>query len=228
MTRRGVRLAAGALLGVLAVGLLVAARSASDPATDPAPRADRPATSVSQSLSPPVSPSDAPGEAGRPPATGRSLPPQWPEFEPTRLLLGDAADRVTASVDPVSVEGGTLGLPENADRVGWWHGGSLAGAPFGTVLVAGHLDSDTDPAGYLAALEAVEPGDVVELTGDGDRQRYRVTRNYLLPRADLSARSDLFEQQLPHRLVLITCGGAYDVAAGRYQFNRIVVAQPVG
>jgi len=224
MTRRGGRLAAGTLLGVLAVGLLVAAQAASDPATDPAPRAEPPATSVS----PPVSPPDAPDQVGRPAATGQALPPQWPEFEPGRLSLGEAADRVTASVDPVSVEGGTLGLPEDADRVGWWRGGSLAGAPFGTVLVAGHLDSDTDPAGYLASLAAVEPGDVVELTGEGDRQRYRVTRDYLLPRADLSARSGLFEQQRPHRLVLITCGGAYDVAAGRYQFNRIVVAQPVG
>lgn len=193
MTRRGGRLAAGALLGVLGIVL--------------------PGFTEAQ---------------GPPAATGQPLPPQWPEFEPSRLSLGEAADRVTASVDPVSVEGGTLGLPEDADRVGWWRGGSLAGAPFGTVLVAGHLDSDTDPAGYLAALAAVAPGDVVELTGEGDRQRYRVTRNYLLPRADLSARSDLFEQQYPHRLVLITCGGAYDVAAGRYQFNRIVVAQPVG
>ena len=224
MTRRGGRLAAGTLLGVLAVGLLVAAQAASDPATDPAPRADRPATSISPS----VSPSDAPDEPGPPAATGQALPPQWPEFEPGQLSLGGAADRVTAEVDPVAVEGGTLGLPEDADRVGWWRGGSLAGAPFGTVLVAGHLDSDTDPAGYLAALAAVVPGHVVELTGEGDRQRYRVTRNYLLPKADLSARSDLFDQQRPHRLVLITCGGAYDVAAGRYQFNRIVVAQPVG
>ena len=214
MTRRGGRLAAGTLLGVLAVGLLVAAKAA----TGPAPDAVRPATSSS--------PTVVPGE-GRPAATGQALPPQWPEFEPARLSLGEAADRVTASVDPVSVEGGTLGLPADADRVGWWRGGSLAGAPFGTVLVAGHLDSDTDPAGYLASLAAVEPGDVVELTGEGDRQRYRVTRNYLLPRADLSARSDLFEQQRPHRLVLVTCGGAYDVAAGRYLFNRIVVAQPV-
>ncbi|MGH3346711.1 MAG: class F sortase [Nocardioides sp.] len=193
MTRRGGRLAAGALLGVLGIALPGVAE-----------------------------------EPGPPAAEGQPLPPQWPEFEPGRLSLGATADRVIAAVDPVSVEGGTLGLPEDADRVGWWRDGSLAGAPFGTVLVAGHLDSDTDPAGYLATLAAVEPGDVVELTGEGDRQRYRVTRNYLLPRADLSARSDLFEQQRPHRLVLITCGGAYDVAAGRYEFNRIVVAQPVG
>ncbi|HEX6151422.1 class F sortase [Nocardioides sp.] len=215
MIGRSGRLVAAAAMAVLGGGLLVAAQSPSDPA----PLPDRATTLGTSAV--------ARDEERPAAATGRTLPPQWPEFVPTRVSLGEAADGVTAAVDPVSVVAGTLELPGDADRVGWWRAGSLAGAPFGTVLVAGHLDSDTDPAGYLAALAELAPGDVVELAGDGDRQHYRVTRNYLLARANLSQRSDLFEQDRPHRLVLVTCGGAYDVAAGRYQFNRIVEARPV-
>jgi hypothetical protein len=130
-------------------------------------------------------------------------------------------------VDPVDVVDGVLELPEDADRVGWWRGGSRAGSPFGTVVVAGHLDSATDPVGYLAGLTGLAAGELVELSDGEERQRYRVVRNYLLPSADLSSRSDLFAQQRRHRLLLITCGGPYDQVRGRYRDNRIVEAVPV-
>jgi hypothetical protein len=94
-------------------------------------------------------------------------------------------------------------------------------------VVAGHLDSPTDPAGYLAGLSGMVPGDLVELSDGEERQRYRVVRNYLLPAADLSSRSDLFAQQRRHRLLLITCGGPYDEVRGRYRDNRVVEAVPV-
>jgi len=213
VTSRGGRLAAVALAGLVAVGLLVVATWG----TPPDERAG----------GPPVPTQEPPADqdtTGPPAATGRVLPSQWPEFVPTRLAVGEAA---AAQVEPVAVADGTLALPVDADRVGWWRDGSRAGAPFGTVVLAGHLDSDTDPAGYLAGLAAVAPGDVVELSGGSERQDYRVTDNYLLPRADLSSRSDLFEQRRRHRLLLITCGGPYDVTAGRYPYNRVVVATPV-
>ena len=59
------------------------------------------------------------------------------------------------------------------------------------------------------------------------QQRYRVVGNYLLPSADLSRRSDLFDQRRRHRLLLVTCGGPYDQEQGRYRDNRIVEAVPV-
>ena len=167
MTGRGGRLAAVALAGLVAVGLLVVATWGTPPDEQAGGR--------------PVPTQEPPADqdtTGPPAATGRVLPSQWPEFVPTRLAVGEAA---AAQVEPVAVADGTLALPVDADRVGWWRDGSRAGAPFGTVVLAGHLDSDTDPAGYLAGLAAVAPGDVVELSGGGERQDYRVTDNYLLP-----------------------------------------------
>lgn len=216
MTGRGGRLAASALVGIVAVSLPVVATWDQPPGE---PAAERPASTQE--------PQPDPDGAGPPAATGRVLPSQWPEFVPTRLSLGQAVGGAAAPVDPVSVDDGTLALPDDADRVGWWRDGSRAGTPFGTVVLAGHLDSDTDPAGYLAGLAPVVPGDVVELSGAGVRQAYRVTDNYLLPRADLSSHSDLFEQRRRHRLLLITCGGPYDATAGGYLYNRVVVAEPV-
>ncbi|GAA1478344.1 hypothetical protein GCM10009623_27900 [Nocardioides aestuarii] len=177
-------------------------------------------------------PGDAPGTSGPSggapsAATGRRLPRQWPDFRPTALSLGAAAYGATAPVEPVSVVGRALELPADADRVGWWRGGARAGTPYGTVVVAGHLDTTTDPAGYLVALTALRPGDRVVLSAPRRRQAYEVVRNYLLPSADLSARSDLFEQRRPHRLLLVTCGGPYDRVRGRYLDNRVVEAVPV-
>lgn len=241
---------AGALaLGVIGLGMLgyAALQPAADPAppisapertlADPEPSAgtrrdvgDPSRRSLEQSLprEPAVSaggPSVGRGASAPRAETGESLPPQWAAFRPTRLTLG--ADVVgSADVAAVGVVDGRLSLPEDADRVGWWRDGARVGSPFGTVVVAGHLDSDTDPAGYLAGLADLAEGDRVELADGPIRQRYRVTRNYLLPRADLSARSDLFQQDRPHRLLLITCGGPYDQRAGGYAFNRVVVAVP--
>lgn len=210
--RAAPRLVAAAVLAAVGVCLLVASLAGS--LRDPSPRVDPPPGSGVHA--------DPPGVR-----TGRELPPQWAQFRPTRLTLRPEAGGATAPVDPVTVAGGTLTLPEDADRVGWWRGGSRAASPFGTVVVAGHLDTATDPAGYLAGLAGLVEGDLVELASGSDRQRYRVTSNYLLPSALLSAGSGLFEQRRSHRLVLITCGGPFDQQAGSYRDNRVVEAVPV-
>lgn len=255
MTR--VRALAAGLLVVLGACLLVAAAvlAAGDsaptavvddaappaPTSSPAPSSSEagtvrtgPGRSLERSRPRPAEPGagaapSSPGSPGAPAArAGRRLPPQWPDFRPTVLRLGAAASDPATSVEGVDVVGGALELPADADRVGWWRGGSRAGTPFGTLVVAGHLDTQTDPVGFLAGLTPLRPGDRVVLTAPGHEQAYRVERNYLLPSADISARSDLFEQQRPHRLLLITCGGPYDQARGRYLDNRVVEAVPVG
>lgn len=224
--------ALGVVLLVTAVALVVD-RSGSPPpppgaagprvpgasALDPAPT--REATSTAG----PVGPTG--GTTAPPAQRGRPLPAQWPEIRPTTLTLLSGTGGPTAPVDPVRVVGRSLSLPDDPDRVGWWQAGARAGAPFGTILLAGHLDSVEDPVGFLAGLAALRPGDLVEVSAGSSRQAYRVSRNYLLPSADLSRRSDLFDQQRPHRLLLITCGGPYDRELGRYRDNRVVEAEPV-
>ena len=44
----------------------------------------------------------------------------------------------------------------------------------------------------------------------------------------LSAASPLFDQRIGHRLVLMTCTGAFDPATRSYDQNLVVTAEPVG
>ncbi len=70
-------------------------------------------------------------------------------------------------------------------------------------------------------------GDVVEVLGDGGRAAYRVTGVQDLRKESLAASSVALDQRGPHRLVLITCTGAFDPVARHYDQNRVVSAEPL-
>jgi len=53
---------------------------------------------------------------------------------------------------------------------------------------------------------------------------YTITQ---VPKARLSAELGVFDQVVPERLVLITCGGKFDPVARHYADNLVVVAEPV-
>lgn len=145
---------------------------------------------------------------------------------PTLLTLpsGAAVPVDPAGVDPV----GALSVPADPARVGWWTGGAQVGEPFGSVVIAGHIDSRRYGVGQMAALRDVVPGDVVTAGAPDVSVAYRVESVVLIAKADLSADSELFDQEGPHRLVLITCDGEYDRSTGRYADNLVVTAVPAG
>lgn len=205
-------------------------------------------------LGPGVSPSAAEGAAARPlaaasvlparPVTGRPAAPSGAlpsgavpsarvgrgtvagsPFRPAQLLLpGGAAATVRSS--GVHSDG-SLVIPEDPSIVGWWNGGALAGDAFGSVVIAGHVDSARYGLGVMAQLRTLKTGQIVELRAAAKRQRYRVASRRSLPQAELAARTDTFRQDIPPRLVLITCGGAFDPVRHRYQDNLIIIAEPV-
>lgn len=158
---------------------------------------------------------------------GRAAHPGRVPFVPTSVQFVGGAPS-TAAVDRVGTgDDGSLGLPEDPRRMGWWTGGSPAGAPYGSVVLAGHLDSRTLGLGFAARMAALGRGDVVVLA-DGDRQRrYRVSARYLLPRTRLRELTALFSHRGPSRLVLLTCGGDYDPVARAYSDNLVVEATPL-
>ncbi|MDQ1287521.1 MAG: hypothetical protein QG622_1086 [Actinomycetota bacterium] len=122
---------------------------------------------------------------------------------------------------------GSLVIPDDPAVVGWWNGGARAGDAFGSVVVAGHVDSARFGIGAMVELATVRSGEVVELRGDGRRRRYRVTGRRFLPQADLANRTEVFRQDVPPRLVLITCGGRFDPVRHRYEDNVVVTAEPM-
>jgi LPXTG-site transpeptidase (sortase) family protein len=166
-----------------------------------------------------VPPSVQPGRVGTPAASQRI------RFVPTEVDLPGGSH---APVLPASTVGGQLVVPERVQRVGWWDGGAEAGDPFGSVVLAGHVDSATDGIGYFVRLLKVKAGEVVVLRGDGHSASYKVNSVVSVPKNALATESGAFDQTGDHRLVLITCTGAYDRARGGYEQNLVVSAEPMG
>ena len=202
---------AGAIALAIGVVLVVAgcgsSGTASGPASSPGPTA--------------AASSPAAGEV--PPArVGSPAPSQRIRFVPTTIELPGAK---RAPVDPASTQtDGILAVPENVTRVGWWDGGSEAGDPFGAIVIAGHVDSRTEGLGFFARLRQMRAGETVTVANESYRASYRITNVRSVEKNALA--TGTFDQTGPHRLVLITCTGAYVHAKGGYQQNLVVTAIP--
>lgn len=124
----------------------------------------------------------------------------------------------------VAADGGVQ-IPDDPHEAGWWVAGAAPADPTGATVLVGHLDSATRGLGAFAALLDLPSGsrlDVVDSTGA--TYRYRVTTRQQVAKSDLPATA--FAVDGPPRLVLITCGGAFDRATHHYADNVIVTAVP--
>lgn len=176
----------------------------------------------------------SPAATGGEPVTGSNVPPaavaatptsQTYPFRPTSLRLPSGA---VVPVDPAGVDrAGVLAVPSDPSRVGWWTGGAMSGEPFGSVVVAGHVDSSTAGLGVMVEMLDVDIGARVVLRNGRQEQQYRIVSRTEVPRARLTAEADPFRQDVEHRLVLITCGGDFDEASRSYTHNVVVVAAPL-
>jgi len=146
-------------------------------------------------------------------------------FIPDQLVLPGNA---RAEVRPAATVDGQLKVPEEVDHVGWWDGSARAGDPFGSTVIAGHLDSATDGIGFFIRLRRVQVGDVVTLQAGSRRLGYRITKVETVDRQALATDSRAFDQRGDHRLVLITCAGRYRRDRGGYESNLVVTGQPLG
>lgn len=120
---------------------------------------------------------------------------------------------------------GTLEVPADADRVGWFAGGGRPGGAGPTVL-AGHVDSRTGPAVFFRLTE-LAAGDRIEVeSAGGSSFRYAVTRAEDVPKNTFPTEA-IFGSIPGDELRLITCTGVYDRRAGSHRDNRVVYAVAV-
>lgn len=229
-------LVAGALLLAVA-GVGAAVRVGDQPAPDAGdvPSALVTATAAESSAvptesSPPsegtVAPTPSPGSDAAPPSAGTLSPAPDRSFPPTSLRV--AAIEVAAPVVSTTVDAtGALVVPESPREVGWWSGGAAPGAPYGTILMAGHVDSVEEGVGSLVDLSRTPVGATVRVAGPGGAaQAYRVVARRSYPKTTLPWR-ELFRQDVPARLLLVTCGGDFDRRTGHYERIVVVFAVPV-
>jgi hypothetical protein len=146
-----------------------------------------------------------------------------PRFIPERIELpGDAS----AAIVPVATVGRELVVPEDPGRVGWWDGSSYVGDPYGSTVIAGHVDTVDRGLGFFFRLWNIKVGERVVLRAGHLRQAYKITALRQVPRTDL-VDDGVFDIGGPPRLVLITCAGNFRADRGGYSRNLIVVARPV-
>jgi LPXTG-site transpeptidase (sortase) family protein len=147
-----------------------------------------------------------------------------PRFIPERIELpGDAS----AAIVPVATVGRELVVPEDPGRVGWWDGSSYVGDPYGSTVIAGHVDIVDRGLGFFFRLWNIKVGERVVLRAGHLRQAYKITALRQVARTDLVDDEEVFDIGGPPRLVLITCAGDFRADRGGYSRNLIVVARPV-
>ena len=144
---------------------------------------------------------------------------------PVRLRLPSL--NVDAPVQPVHVGiDGSLGVPDDPRRLGWWPGSGRPGALSGSVVIDGHVDSAEHGLGALFRLREAQPGEEISVeNASGTTTRYTVVARRRYAKAALPV-AELFAQGTRPRLVLITCGGRFDSATQHYADNVVVYAVP--
>lgn len=210
----------GVAAALVALGALTACSS--DAPTVPGAAADGGAAVTS---SPSPSP-EGPG-AGRVPVTDATLgaTPAAAIVPPVRVQVPDLDIDMPVAAVGVAPEG-DMELPDDAGVAAWYEFGPAPAAAAGSTLIAAHVDSLTTGIGPFAKLHDVAPGaQVVVTTADGGTHRYRV-QDVARVEKDAAPVGEWFDRAGPPRLVLVTCGGAFDREVRHYAENVVVTALP--
>lgn len=180
-------------------------------------------------------PAADPTPSTRPSSTPTSAEPISPATRAGSVVIPGRPTRATlpsGRVVPVTAAGttgtGVLDVPDDVDVAGWWRGGSRIGDPFGSILVAAHVDSDSEGLGPFAELLTVQEGARVRLEADGLRQDFRIGSRRLVPQGSLADDGWISDASGDLRLTLVTCAPPYDASRGGYQNLAVVTAVPLG
>jgi sortase (surface protein transpeptidase) len=134
---------------------------------------------------------------------------------------------VDTAVIPVGVDDdGQLEVPEDVNTVGWYQFGPAPGAPAGSAVLTGHVDDVRQGVGVFGRIGDLGPGDAVTVTDAGG-----VARNFTVLSREEWNKTEvpldrLFDRAGEPRLVLITCGGAFDNSTLGYDDNIAITAVP--
>ncbi len=153
--------------------------------------------------------------------------PSWQPGSPPTHVAIPSID-LSAPVIPEVVTAGALGIPPSLTTVGWWSGGAGIGASSGTTVLAAHVDGrigGVPTMGSLFWLKTVSLGATVVVTTSTGTANFRVVARQLINKPALPF-SEIFTDSGEPRLVLITCGGAFNSTTDQYASNVVVWAVP--
>ena len=189
-------------------------------------RPDTRAPSASSGSAPSSTASSSSSAAAEPVAPARRAESVIAPRRPVRATL--PSGRVVPVSGAGTTDNGVLDVPDDVDVAGWWRGGSRIGDPFGSILVAAHVDSDSEGLGPFAELLTVREGARIRLEAHGLRQDFEVSSRRLVPQGSLVDDAWIYDAAGDLRLTLVTCAPPYDASRGGYQNLAVVTALPLG
>lgn len=194
-------------LGALAAGLLVGyfVFGGSD-ATTAGPAAAGPTASVD------------------PPQPGSPVVTALARAEPVQIDI--PAIEVSSSLVDLGLNGdGTLEVPVDFAKAGWFTDGNYPGDPQGPPgLIAGHVDDVTGPAVFYRLTELAVGAEVLITRADNSVAVFTVTESQQYPKDSLPT-DEIYAPVGDSEIVLITCTGDFDDAARSYRDNFVVRAR---
>jgi LPXTG-site transpeptidase (sortase) family protein len=129
---------------------------------------------------------------------------------------------VSARVLSIRARGGSLIPPSNPRLVGWWSDGARPGATKGSAIITGHTVHTG--GGAFDDLDRMAAGDGISVTTRHGTIKYVVTSVTIYRKKTLAKQAQkLFSQDVPGRLVLVTCE---DWDGTGYLSNAVVIAVP--
>lgn len=132
---------------------------------------------------------------------------------------------IQARLQPLGLDRRGRLEPPAYGRAGWYAAGPEPGEP-GAAVIAGHLDSATGPDVFAGLAQARRGHRVLVDLRDGTVAAFRVVGTGRFAQREFP--TDLVYADVRRPLLrLITCGGEYDEAMGRYLDNVVVFAVSV-
>lgn len=133
---------------------------------------------------------------------------------------------VDAQVETQEIVDGVMLNPSGPFVVSWYRETGRLGAR-DNIVMSGHLDYwDVGPAVFWE-LGKLQPGDIIEITGEDDVvYRYEVdwVENFKVDDLDAKGVQNIVGRTKTEQLTLITCGGPFDSERGIYLERMIVRA----
>jgi LPXTG-site transpeptidase (sortase) family protein len=141
---------------------------------------------------------------------------------PVRLIIPKLG--VNAAVEKVGLTSGRdMASPSRADTVGWYKFGPRPGNK-GSAVIDGHSGYADSREAVFDELPKLKVGDKLFVKdATGKRIEFVVRRKVLYGRN--ASAGEVFGTTRKRRLNLITCTGAYDIAAGTHSKRLVVFAE---
>lgn len=181
-------------------------------AADQAAQADQPAATAGTAATDRLGPIPAP----------RSVAPAVAEgLRPTRISV--PAIGVDSSLADLGIApNGTMEVPKDWGQAGWLDTSPAPGQQ-GPAIVAGHVDSTNGPAVFFRLRQLVVGDEIVITRRNGSRVWFTVDGVQTYLKAAFPT-AETYGPVPGPALRLITCGGDFDRAEGRYRANVVVFA----